>query len=246
MPEVTAPKRRIRILAIEDDPGDAELLRRHLGQCADWDVALTQCATVQAAREALPQPFDLVFVDFRLGALSGIDLLREALAADPHRPVVMLTGQGNETVAVEAMKAGATDYLSKGHLNPEQLHRAMAHALETAALRRQVEQQRLALIEAERQRVMVESLGAACHHLAQPLTAMLGNLQLLQLGPAIEEARRQRILTQALEATLMMSDILRRLQAVTEYRTVPYVADQKILDVGIGQDAPESSPPASE
>ncbi len=60
-------------------------------------------------------------------------------------PIVMLTGQGSESVAVSAIKQGAQDYLSKDALKGEELYRAMGNAMEKASLMNQVEEQRVAL-----------------------------------------------------------------------------------------------------
>ena len=87
------------------------------------------------------------------------------------------------------------------------------------------------LLQAERQRVMIESLGAACHHLSQPMTSVLGNLGLLQesLGPddAVTRGKVRDILDWAEE----VRSLLRQLQTLRGYRSTPYVSDSHILDI---------------
>lgn len=87
------------------------------------------------------------------------------------------------------------------------------------ALRKTVEQQQQGLLEAERQRTMIQSLGSACHHLAQPATVLSMHLQLLRDDAATDEARER--ICQSLEAFDEIRDILERLRQVSEYKTIP-------------------------
>ena len=80
---------------------------------------------------------------------------------------------------------------------------------------------------------MMESIGAACHHFAQPLTAMLSNLQMLSKGVGFDESDRKLMFEQCLKAAEYMKVILVKFKEVREYRTLPYVADTKILDIGL-------------
>jgi hypothetical protein len=100
-------------------------------------------------------------------------------------------------------------------------------------MQQEIEKQRRALLDAERQRVMMESVGAACHHFAQPLTAMLNYLQMLAKGEGIDESPKSLMFEQCLKAAEDMKVILNKFQEVSEYRTRPYLADTKILDIGI-------------
>ena len=80
---------------------------------------------------------------------------------------------------------------------------------------------------------MMESVGAACHHFGQPLTTMLSHLQMLAKGEGIEEAPKKLMLEQCLKSAEIMRTILKKFQEVREYRTRPYLADTKILDIGL-------------
>lgn len=95
-----------------------------------------------------------------------------------------------------------------------------------------IEHQREALMQAERQRVMLESIGAACHHLAQPATALTMHLELLR-RTAGDEAQKQSIDASIL-CTEQLRETIEKLQRVSEYRTVPY------LD-GPGSENPDGS-----
>ena len=184
---------------------------------------------------ATEDPPQLILLDIRLPDMDGFQVLRR-LKAHPltgHIPVIMLTGHGNEEIAVEAMKAGVSDYLVKGQITSESLRLAISNALQKFWMQQEIEEQRKALLDAERQRVMMESVGAACHHFAQPLTVMLNNLQILSKGVGLEESDKNLMFEQCLKAAEIMKMILAKFQEVREYRTRPYVADTKILDIGL-------------
>jgi PAS domain S-box-containing protein len=95
-----------------------------------------------------------------------------------------------------------------------------------------------ALRQADHQRVMLESVGAATHHLAQPATVLLGNLELLQRKLDGADALTQEMLETSLDCVRDISAILHRLHQVNEYRTMKYLgnaeqgsAESRILDI---------------
>ena len=227
-------ERKFIILVIDDEPADVEILRRLLGQIEGWQIKLLACNDAGTGRrEALRCQVDLIFLDYLLGAETGIEVFHDIRKGGCTLPVIMLTGHGSEEVAVEAIKAGVSDYLVKGRITPDSLRLVIANALQKFKMQQEIEKQRQALLDAERQRVMMESVGAACHHFAQPLTTMLGNLQLLAEADDIEEPEKRTMLLQCLKAAEMMRMILNKFQQVSEYRTRPYLPDTKILDIGL-------------
>ncbi len=81
--------------------------------------------TFDAGLEAMCQnQHDVVLVDYRLGARNGVELLRAALERGCQAPVILLTGAGQHQVDLEAMQAGAADYLVKVHLRADSLERS--------------------------------------------------------------------------------------------------------------------------
>jgi PAS domain S-box-containing protein len=90
-----------------------------------------------AARMVQEEAFDCVLLDYQLPDTDGLEFLRMVARVRPKQrvPVVMLTGHGNETIAVEAMKHGVHDYLVKDHMRPEALQRAILNAITVTRLR---------------------------------------------------------------------------------------------------------------
>ena len=128
----------LRLLVIDDDPGHREICRRFLEQqhvdkfdFLEADLAEDGLALCQAESP------DCILLDYRLPDLDGLEFLR-TLKADNGGvpfPVIMMTGDGNETLAAEAIQAGAADYLPKRFLSSESLGRAVASAIEKHKLR---------------------------------------------------------------------------------------------------------------
>jgi diguanylate cyclase (GGDEF)-like protein len=128
-----------RILIVDDDAVDRMAARRALTQ-AGWHGEVSEAATGPEAQALLSSGgFDCVLLDYQLSGVDGLDLLAQ-LQAEACRKVavVMLTGEGNEMVAVEAMKRGALDYLPKGLLAPDTLFRAVTVAIERCRLQREL------------------------------------------------------------------------------------------------------------
>ncbi len=120
-----------KVLIIEDDPDVA------LGceQALQLEGIAAECAgSAEAARRRLGRDFPGVVVsDIRLPGLDGMAFLRELLALDPQLPVVMITGHGDVTMAVQAMKDGAYDFIQKPFA-PEYLVDVVRRALEKRRL----------------------------------------------------------------------------------------------------------------
>jgi DNA-binding NtrC family response regulator len=121
-------KDRSKILIIEDQPGERETLERFL-RTENYDVV--SAAGSRAALECMQDSIDLVLSDVRLGGDSGMDLLRAWKERDPRTPFILITAFGEIAAAVEAVKAGAEDYLVKP-VRPSELLSKISRSLEAA------------------------------------------------------------------------------------------------------------------
>jgi len=132
---ITTP---IRVLIVDDDEDDffltSEYIKNIKGSAfvIDWSFRYKDALERINGRE-----YDIYFIDYRLGAKTGLDLMKEALQGNCEEPMILLTGKGNQTIDREAMVAGATDYLVKSELNTEKLERCIRYALDrTTAIKR--------------------------------------------------------------------------------------------------------------
>lgn len=127
----------IHVLAVEDDAVDRRFLQKALDA---WDepVLLDEAATAEEGlAKARDGDHDLILLDYRLPDGDGLAVLR-ALADRSRPPVVMLTGYGSEEVAVQAIKAGAVDYLAKDDLSGHRLRLTLENVLRTHELAQRV------------------------------------------------------------------------------------------------------------
>ncbi|HTJ38133.1 MAG TPA: fused response regulator/phosphatase [Dactylosporangium sp.] len=134
---------RIRVLLVEDDPGDAFLVRELLAEAdAPFDVEIAQ-----TMREARPRFRDVqcILLDLGLPDASGLDGLRQVLAHAAGAAVCVLTGLEDEHLGIAAVAEGAQDYLVKGSVDGAGLSRAVRYAVE----RRRAEDQARLLRESE-------------------------------------------------------------------------------------------------
>jgi serine phosphatase RsbU (regulator of sigma subunit) len=118
-----------RILLIEDDAGDAYLVRELLDE-AGSKVDLTWVRTLAEADVALAEPFDCVVMDLGLPDATGLESLQSVLERAADTAVIVLTGLTDENRGTAAVAAGAQDYLVKGQVDGQLLTRSIRYAVE--------------------------------------------------------------------------------------------------------------------
>ncbi|MGH8585511.1 MAG: response regulator [Gammaproteobacteria bacterium] len=129
--QAEAPAPSIRVLLVEDDEDDYRLTRELLAEVPGYRIELDWAPSYEAGLSALARrAHDLCLLDYRLGECSGVDLLRRAAAEDFGIPFILLTGYNAFEFDVEAMRAGAADYLLKDRIDATTLERAMRYTLE--------------------------------------------------------------------------------------------------------------------
>ena len=121
----------LRILVIDDDEDDYFILFGLLHQISDLKIECKWCNNNSEAVTLLTgNTFDLYFVDYLLGAQTGIDIISDAISLGASKPIVLLTGMGSSKADKKAVEVGAYDYLKKDELSPEKLERCIRYSLE--------------------------------------------------------------------------------------------------------------------
>ena len=124
-----------QVLLIEDNPGDARLLREMFDEGGLRETEVTHVETLAGGESLLAgRAFDLVLLDLGLPDAQGLEAVRRAHAAAPRVPLVVLTGLDDESLAVRALQEGAEDYLVKGQIESRGLLRALRYAIERKIL----------------------------------------------------------------------------------------------------------------
>ena len=172
----------VRILLVEDSPGDVELLRYTLRQVRGVPFDLTHAETLEAGlAAAVAQAFDILLLDLNLPDANGLETVERALGAAGTLPVVVFTGTEDEILGVEAVRRGAQDYLIKGETNGWVLWRAIRYAIE----RKQAGERLRTLNETLEQRVAERT--AELHQRANQLQVAASELA------QAEQRERQRL-----------------------------------------------------
>jgi len=122
----------IKVLLIEDNPGDTRLIREMLKEAGATQLELVCTDRLSTGLERLAEgDIDVILLDLGLPDSQGLDTLGRVLAEPPGAPViVVLTGLDDEALAIQAVRAGAQDYLVKGQVDGNLLARAMHYAIE--------------------------------------------------------------------------------------------------------------------
>jgi len=153
----------IRVLLVDDDEDDYVMTRDLLVELGRGAFLLDWVSSYEEARAAVGRgEHDVYLLDYRLGARSGLDLLREAGAEGRGAPMILLTGQGGDEVDAEAMRAGAADYLIKGSLEAPLLGRSIRYAVERARASRALresEERYHRLVELSPDAILVHAAG---------------------------------------------------------------------------------------
>lgn len=124
----------VRILIVDDDEDDFLITSEYIRHIPGSNFEIDWCYKYDDALEMMcANKHDLYFTDYRLGAKSGVDLLKDMVEKGCEVPVILLTGKGNREVDMEAMQLGAVDYLIKTELTVEKMERCIRYALERAA-----------------------------------------------------------------------------------------------------------------
>lgn len=123
----------VRILIVDDDEDDFFLTDSIIKDIDGGNFTVHWCFKYNEALDNIcHHRYDLYFIDYYLGAKTGLDLLREAVEKDCEAPMILLTGKGNHAVDIEAMRVGAADYLIKSELTIEKMERCIRYTLEKA------------------------------------------------------------------------------------------------------------------
>jgi signal transduction histidine kinase len=273
-PGMTMNVAPVRILLVEDSPSDAELLQESLAETRLGQFNFTHVERwADAVRSLRQQRFDVLLLDLSLPDSSGLETILRARAEAPRLPVIVLTGQVNETLGLEAVRLGIQDYLVKGQGDARLTVRAIRYAIERKQAEEDLKRTEEALRDSERQlrqwntelerrvaertATLAETISdledfshSITHDLRAPLRAIRSFAQILGeeclvCGRTRAQEHIQRITNAAGRMDKLIQDVLQYSRlARSELRLGP--VDVQALLVGIIETYPSFQPPQVE
>jgi signal transduction histidine kinase len=221
-------EKALQVLLVEDNAGDARLLREMFSKERADGFELTHLLRMSDAVLHLAKGgVDIALLDLGLPDAHGLDTVRRALEVAPHVPVIVLTGLDDETLAAEAMKEGAQDYLIKGQIESRALPRALRHAIERH--RMQIEADQIKQLQLQ---LKDDFLSHVSHELRSPLTAIYQFGTILADGLAGKtKPEQQEYLQIILRNVRQLKSMIDDLLEATRAQTGKFVVDPQCASV---------------
>lgn len=227
------PGTQAKILLVEDDEDDYVITRSHLEELT-FDIQLTWVTNSFEGLQKLAEGnFDVCLLDYQLGAETGLSLLKQAVGSSISTPIIMLTGQPDKQLDIQALEYGAADFLVKSELSEARFARSIRYALS----RREFELERLNRLRLEADnRSKDRFLAHLSHELRTPLSSILGYTELLLESDQNTDAKPELniILNNGKHLLSLLNDIL-DLSRITanklELRPEPTSLHHLILDI---------------
>lgn len=200
----------MRVLIVDDTEADHDIAVEYLKDTGGDYQFYHAYSAEDGLKLYHKHPIDCVLLDYRMPDKDGLEVLKLLTDKDKIVPVIMMTGEGNEFVAVTAMKLGSQDYIPKKALTSSALKRAVERAVERTEMIRRMEQYRSELERSNRD--LEQFANIVAHDLKSPLRAVTQHLMLINnknretldenskrsLEFAVEGAERMRLLIDAL------------------------------------------------
>lgn len=207
-------------------------LDRKLLEAAGYQRIVTATSADEALRLAVDA--DLILLDYQLPDGTGIDLLPRLLSRPDPPSVVMVTGEGNETLAATALRAGAEDYLVKDQNLRDLLPQIVERVRRTRALREAQTAVEQELVRAERLAAIGEMTVTLHHEINNPLMSATAEVDLLRLDPAIGADRRES-LDSVRDSLIRIRNIIKQAGELRQASSEDYLAGLRMINLGGGE-----------
>lgn len=223
----------IRVLIVDDDRGNAllaeEAIVSYFGDCS-VDIASNG---EECMRLLSQNVYDVILLDQSLPDIEGLLLFDKYKKAGFDIPTVMVTGTGNEEIAVEAMKAGVYDYVVKtadlGYLKT--LPFVVQESLRRRQMEEELERAREREVELERLKAVREIVITLSHEINNPLTVILGAVELMLMHSRKFDDETVAQLKMIEMNAQRIKKLVHKLNKINRLYTTPYLGKEMMIDV---------------
>jgi two-component system NtrC family sensor kinase len=220
-------EKHLRVLIVEDNPADAELLELELSK-GGYVASTLRVQSASAMQAALDdQQWDLILSDYAMPAFSGLHALELLKATGKDIPFILISGSAGDDIAIDAMRAGAHDFFGKGSL--QLLVPAIERELREADVRATARAQREQLHQNEKLAALGTLLAGISHELNNPLTVIMHQATVLER--ALSDDPRQVRVNTILQAVGNCSRIVKNFLALARHeppRRVPVSVNEVV------------------
>ena len=219
----------LRLLIVDDDPAMGTMVR-HLLKAHGFPEPRVVMTGGEAL--ALNDSFDIVLLDHQLPDVTGLDVLAGLRAREGRPSVILITGNGDESLAASALRQGADDYLIKDQSLPKLLPQVIERVRRTRALRDALAAAEADLVRAERL-AAIGQLNVTLHHeINNPLMSASAEVELMLERTRDQEERQS--LESVRQSLGRIRDVLKRVGELDEAKTRNYVGDVGMIDINAG------------
>lgn len=229
--------RPAKILYVEDEASFASVVSFVLRDRYGHTVEIAETGEAGVAK-LKTNHYDLVFLDYMLPGMNGIEVLQWMKDNKIDTPVIILTAAGNEAVAVEAMKLGAYDYIRKEQLELDHLPVLIYNALETTILKRENAKMESQIREHDQalSKMFKDTVRTLSHYINNTLAKLMLRVQVYQrrASKGAPDPDREKIITllqEVLHDARMIEAVMKSLMSVSDVVYVKYTGDQEIIDI---------------
>lgn len=201
-----------RVLLVEDNSGDARLIRYLLRQVTNQTHTFEETGSLaQAFEAARKNSFDVVLLDLSLPDSSGLETVTQAQEHLDHLPIIVMTGSNDDALAIRAVQAGAQDYIRKGETDGISLFRCIRYAVERKRSEHLLAERNAALVETNDN--LRQLTFALTHDLQTPLASLVGAVNAFRRHAKVDLAEEptrwlDRIETSTSRMTRMLDELM--------------------------------------
>ncbi|MFN0180451.1 MAG: response regulator [Gemmatimonadales bacterium] len=218
----------LRVLVIDDDAAMVALIRKLLEHAGYQRITV---GSRVADAISLGADADVVLLDYQLPDGTGIDTLPRLLSRPDPPSIVMVTGEGNETLAAAALRAGADDYVVKDHNLREMLPQIVERVRRNRALREAQTAVEQELVRAERVAAIGEMTVTLHHEINNPLMSASAEVELLLTDPSVDADQRAALET-VRESLGRVRDIVKRAGDLRQATSEDYLVGLRMINLG--------------